>query len=96
MTEYIPAKELPFVPLQEICSQVILNPNCKKAKVAGSHTFDPPHRDISLRQLLEQHGHQPPAVVLSAEQPEGIYLEDVREPCEHMEDTIHHNLIKDL
>lgn len=87
ITEYILKEGLSFVPLSEIASRVVLNPNCKKA--AAGHTFDPPHDRPSLRGLLEANGHDVPEMVLGGEQVPGVYLEDVREVPE---EAIHDEL----
>jgi hypothetical protein len=88
ITEYILQEGLSFIPLDEIASKVVLNPGCKKA--SAGHTFDGPHDRPSLRQLLEENGHEVPAVTLDdGEQVPGIYLEDVREvPEEEIHDEL--------
>jgi len=92
ITQYILERELPFVPLHEICSKVVLNEHCKKVKVDGEYTFDPPHQPDTLRKLLEYHGHRPPEVVLPGSNGvdvPGIYLEDARKAPQDDEDELH-------
>jgi len=88
ITEYILEHELPFTPLDEICRLVVLNPECKKARSGA--TFNPPHKEVSLTELMEQRGHFVPEVRLQAKgEMEGIYLEDAREVPPDQEDELH-------
>lgn len=55
MTEFILREGLDFIPPTELPDKMPLNPNCQKAE--NGVTFKPPHRDITLNELLEQAGY---------------------------------------
>jgi hypothetical protein len=90
ITEYILQQGLPFTPLTDLCRKVVLNPNCKKAAAGGTHTFEPPHKASTLRELLIAHGHAVPEVVAAGDREEpGVYWEDVREAPAEVEYAAH-------
>jgi hypothetical protein len=69
MTEFILQQDLEFVPLTDICTRVVLNPNCNKARVGYSLRPEPAHRprDLWLSEQLREHGHRVPAILLSGD-----------------------------
>ena len=91
ITEYILRKGLAFTPLHEIAEQIVLNPNCKKAKTG--ETFDAPHTGPTLRELLVSAGHRVPEVVTEWDGVSRRYEESVRRVPE-AEDLFHGELIQ--
>lgn len=69
ITEFILQEGLEFVPLTDICTKVVLNPRCSKARVGYSLRPDPTHRprDQWLSEQLREHGHRVPPILLSGE-----------------------------
>ena len=96
ITQYILENGLPFIPLDQIASKVVLNPACKKAKNGGTHTFDPPHNAERIADLLKKGGHYVPPVVLATDgdgHEPGIYLEDLREAPPDVESQVHEEIV---
>ena len=67
ITEFILQESLEFVPLTDICTRVVLNPRCNKARVGYSLRPDPVHRPREqwLSEQLREHGHPVPPILLS-------------------------------
>ncbi len=93
ITEYILQEGLPFIPLTDIASKIVLNPACKKA--GTGITFNSPHKPTSLRKLLTDAGHDTPEVTTSADDVEGIYFESIRE-VPALEDAAHEILVNSI
>lgn len=66
ITEFILREDLEFVPLTDICTKVVLNPRCSKARVGYSLRPDPVHRPRPqwLSEQLREHGHRVPPILL--------------------------------
>lgn len=91
ITEYILQQGLPFVPLTDICTKIVLNPACKKARTGV--TFQGPHLAKSLTQLLREHGHTVPRILVQDDGLPGVYYrESVREAPLSVEDKLHREL----
>lgn len=69
ITEFILKEGLEFVPLTDLCTHVVLNPRCNKARVGYSLRPDPAHRprDQWLSEQLLDHGHRVPPIVVSGD-----------------------------
>ncbi|MCL2646133.1 MAG: hypothetical protein FWD61_03895 [Phycisphaerales bacterium] len=96
ITEYILERRLPFTPLTLLGRQIVLNPNCQKAR-KGS-TFRGPHMGPSLRELLVAAGHEVPEVVMDGNSNVPAYREDRRgvELSAEDEDEEHRTLFSSL
>lgn len=69
ITEFILQESLEFVPLTDLCTRVVLNPGCNKARVGYSLRPDPAHRPREewLSEQLRAHGHAVPPILLSGD-----------------------------
>lgn len=96
ITEYILAKRLDFVPLDQIADVVVLNDKCQKAR--NGVTFQAPHVGPTLRDQLVAAGHRVPEVV-NREDWDGsgtVYAESLREVPAEVEDEMHWELIEEV